>query len=429
MNPTLQPWKTAAIAAFALVCAATFLFVYTGTGARLPGMKGLDYRASFVTPDAGNLVPASDVRMAGVHIGEVAEVENQGGQAMIKIDLDPEAAPLHEGATFRVGERSVAGEATVNITDGKGAELPSGAEFEESAVEESVQLHDVLRSLDAPTRKSVKQLVRSLGSSVGASEKELSQILAGFGDLGREGATAVDAIAAQSEDLEKLTGQTTRVLRALNHSEGQIGRLVRSTKKISSSTAGQSENLSESVRRLPNVLTHARSAVGRLEALGTDLHPVARELRKSAPHLTTALDELPATTRDLRGLLPDLDTLLGKAPKTLTKVPPVGEDVSAASPVLQTTMGDLNPMARYLRPYGRDVAAFFSNFRGVLEATDEGGHHYLRLFPRLGNEQVPNGVPLRLPTLLSWKNPYPAPGQADDFGPEKGRDFTRIHED
>lgn len=429
MNPSRQPWKTVAIAAFALVCAMTLVLIYTGTGARLPGMKTLDYKTAFRTPDAGNVVSASDVRMAGVHIGEVASVENKGAEgALIRLELDPEVAPLHQGVTFRVGERSLVGEGTVNVVDGDGAELSSGEVLPGSSVTESVQLHDVLRDLDKPTRKAVTKLVRSLGDSTGNSEEELSQVLAGFGDLGRQGTTAVEAIAAQSDDLEKLAAQGGQVMRALNASEGRLGRLVDSGRAITRATAGQAEGIRASIRQLPGVLTHARSAVNDLENLSQDLRPVAAELRKAAPYLTTALNELPATTRDLRAVLPEADTLLKRAPQTLKEVPTLSKDVSDAVPTLRTTVVDLNPMLAYLRPYGRDVAAFFSNFKGVLEATDEAGRHYLRLAPVLGNEQVPNGVPVRLPTVLTWKNPYPAPGTSDEPGPESGRSFTKVEE-
>lgn len=419
--------KTAVLAVFALGCAAGFLIMFVGTGLRLPFTEPRDYVVSFETDDAGNLAPASDVQVAGVSVGKVKTLTNGGPRgARIELELTPDAAPLHRGATVRVGERSLVGEGFVQIADGQGEELESGTQLPREAVKDSTQLHDVLRSLDPQTRDALSGLGRSLGDSTADSQQDLSKLMAGMGDLGREGHTAVDAISAQSADLTALASQTTDVLRALNSSEGQLDELVVGAERITSSTSAQSENIRSSVRQLPGVLDRAGTASVELQKLSAALTPVAGDLKVAAPHLTTALNELPATSKDLRGLLPPLNTALDQAPNTLDRVPAFADDVSAMVPTLRTTMSNLNPIVGYLQPYGRDLAGFFTNFGAIMDHTDEAGIAYLRLKPSVGNEQAPTGVPARLPTILSWKNPYPHPGQAENPGPN-GRGFDRIY--
>lgn len=419
--------KTAVLAVFALGCAAGFAFMFTGTGVRLPFTETRDYVVSFQTDDAGNLAPASDVQVAGVSVGKVKSLSNGGpAGARIELELTSDAAPLHDGATVRVGERSLVGEGFVQITDGRGKELDSGAQLPRESVKDSTQLHDVLRSLDPQTRDALSGLGRSLGDSTAGSRGDLSNLMAGMGNLGREGHTAVDAIAAQSADLTALANQTTDVMRALNTSEGQLDELVVGADRITSSTSAQSENIRASVRQLPGVLDSAGTASTELRKLSAALAPVAGDLKVAAPHLTTALNELPGTSKDLRGLLPPLNTALDRAPNTLDRVPSLAGDVSAMVPTLRTTMSNLNPMVGYLRPYGRDLAGFFTNFGAIMDHTDEAGIAYLRLEPAAGNEQAVTGVPVRLPTILSWKNPYPQPGQAENPGPD-GRGFERVY--
>ncbi|MFJ8812944.1 MlaD family protein [Amycolatopsis thermoflava] len=381
------------------------------------------YTLSFETGDIDNLIPVGDVNVAGVRVGRVEEVENRDGKAHVVVSLDPEAAPLHEGVTVRVGAKSLAGESYVDIKDGTGAELPSGAKLDDAAVEPAVQLRDVVASLDPATRDALGSVLRTSGAGTAGTREDVSNALTGLGALGREGYTAIDAIAGQSRDITALAQQTTTVLDALNTGQGQIGDLVRLAQKLTSATSGQQQSLTDTVRKLPGVLTTTQAATTKLRDLSTALGPVAQDLDQAAPALSTALQQLPATAQDLRGLLPDLNGTLQEAPATLDRLPVLAGDAAALVPQLRTTMSHLNPVLGYISPYGPELGAFFSNFGAMLNYTDEAGIHFFRLEPDLGGEGIVKGVPVPLPTILTNRNPYPAPGQS--LAPE-GRPFTRL---
>lgn len=429
MIPTAQPWKTAVLVVFALLCALMFGYLYSGTGAKVPFTTGDDFRFEFLTDDAGNLAKASDVRIAGVVVGEVEAIENRGDEgALVRVRLDEEVGALHDGAEVRVGERSLVGEGVVTIVDGDGDELDSGTALPSRSVAPSVQLHDVLRSLDAPTRKSLGRLVRSLGAGVQGRTDDVEQLFVAIGHLGRSGPDVVEAIAAQSEDLKHLVNTTSDVLRALNTSNGQLGELFDGADAVTRATAGQAASLRQVIEMLPSTLAHGREAFGSLGSLSADLRPVVRDLSRAAPYLTTALEQLPATATDLRGLLPSLDSTLNRAPATLSRVPTVATQVSDLVPDGRDILAHANPVLRYVAPYGRELAAFFTNFRGVLNWTDEAGINYLRLAPVLGNTALVSGVPVYTGEITHTENPYPAPNGLDNItGHQRG--FTRLHPD
>ncbi|MDX6231826.1 MAG: phospholipid/cholesterol/gamma-HCH transport system substrate-binding protein [Nocardioidaceae bacterium] len=419
--------KTLTLVVFTLSCLAIFAYLYSGTGARFPLFSDKPYTVSFTTTDTGNVIRESDVRMAGVKIGTVKSVDNLGAKgAEITLAINPDAGPVHEGVRFRVAERSLVGEGAVEVIDGKGKALPDGTESSVKAVDESVQLRDVIASLDEPTRVALRQTLRSLGEGTERRGNEVDQLFTALDSLGANGYTAVDALAAQSDDLKDLAREAGDVLQALSVSQGQLGALVEAADTVTTATAGQSDNIEASMNELPGVLRNARGAVVDLEALGEDLRPVARDLNKAAPSLTAALEQLPATSKDLRGLLPSLDSTLDRAPATLKRVPRFSDDTRDMVPTLRETLSQANPIVGYLSPYGRDMAAFFTNFANAMHATDEKGIHYIRLEPII-DEQSMTGVPLTLPSILSWKNPYPAPGQSVNPGPEGGREFTRLY--
>ncbi|MCQ4080813.1 MlaD family protein [Streptomyces sp. RB6PN25] len=415
--------KMLVLGVFSVLALVYLGYLFAKAGVSGP-FAGASYKVSFTTPDVNNLIPMGDVDMAGVRVGTVDSISHTNGMDKVVLNLDSGVAPLHQGATVRVGVKSLVGESYVAVNDGSGKVLATGSALPASAVKPAVQLSDVVRSLDPKTRTALGSLIRSLGTGTDGTKESVSQTMTGLGDIGTQGFTALDAISAQSKDLTTLAQQTTTILSALDEGEGQIGDLVKSAQQLTAATSGQQKNLSATVRSLPGVLSSTQTATQKLTTLSQSLAPVASDLNDAAPSLNTALQQLPQTTNDLRGLLPDLNGTLTEAPATLDRVPTLASDVNAVIPQLETTLSNLNPMLGYLEPYGPELGAFFSNFGAMMKYTDEAGIHYFRLEPDLGNEQIVKGVPIKLPNILVNDNPYPAPGQSDAA---TGRSFTKLY--
>ncbi|AEH09484.1 MULTISPECIES: MlaD family protein [Protofrankia] len=404
---------------------AILLYLSTGAGVRIPLISGKEYTAVAVFKDIDNLVTASRVQIAGVQVGQVREVTRQADGMRVKFSVDDKAAPLHEGVAVRLGERSLVGEGYLDVTDGKGKELRSGATIPEDGVKPSVQLGDILASLDTDTRDELGSLVRSLGQGTDGPQQDVSGILDGLGDLGREGHTALDAIASQSEDLKALAQETSTVLRALDTGQGQIATLVSNVDQLTQATAGQQQAIEDVLRQAPGVLDSAKTASGTLTKLSGALAPVAADLKTASPLLTDALEQLPATSADLHGLLPPLSGTLDLAPDTLNRVPTLGTDVRNVIPPVRTALRDVNPMLAFIKPYGPELSAFFANFNAIMQYTDESGAHYVRLTPLVNTYSVQTPVPYE---VLTYTNPYPAPGTGAKPGPFSGP-YPRVERD
>ncbi len=397
---------------------AIFAYLFSGTGLRVPLLQAEPYHLAVDVADVDNLVTVGKVRVAGVQVGEIEQVTpREGKKARVVFAVDPSAAPLHEGATVRIGERSLVGETHLEITDGTGPALASGTQLPGDAVQASTQLRDVLASLDEPTRASMSTAVNSLGAGTQGAHQDVSATMAGLGQLGREGHTATDAIAAQSQDLTALVKETGVLMETLDTQEGQIATMVGDADRLTQATSGQRRSIEDTMRRMPGVLATARDATGGLTEISHSLAPVASDLNAAAPGLDQALRQLPDTTRDVRGLLPSLSGVLDAAPPTLERVPRFSEDTRALSPAAVDMLREVNPMLGYLSPFGKDVAGLIVNFNDSLHYTDEAGYHYLRLQPRLNERSVETPVPFEVNT---YANPYPAPGAGLDVGPFAG---------
>jgi len=374
---------------FATGCAVFFGYLWVNSGGKLP-FSSSRYTLTATFPRVANLVPDSDVMISGVAVGKVAEIKNEGDRAHVTMELDQQY-PLHGGVTVQVRNKTLVEETFLQLTDGDGPVLDSGAVLPENAGKPAVGLNDVLASVDPSTRQALASTVRSLGASTKDSQDSISRALSGLGDLGREGQGALSALSAQSEDLQKLSGNAANLLAALDTRQGQIAQLVRDADTLTKTTADGGQDLQTVMRELPGVLDKAKSA-----------------------------------SDGLRGLLPSLNGVLDHAPDTLARVPVVVADAHQLLPTLNVALGDVNPMLSYLQPYGHDVAAMFTNMGQALSRGDDNGTA-LRTFIIL-NEESLRGNPLNLNNIppLDKSNPYPAPGQSANPGPYQGGTYPRV---
>ncbi|AJE87260.1 virulence factor Mce family protein [Streptomyces albus] len=414
------------LVAFTVVCAMIFGYLWTHSGGSLPVITKKGYRIKLDIPKVSNLVENSDVMVAGVPIGKVAAIDVEGQQARVTMQLD-DHAPLHGGAKIQVREKTLISETFLQVTDGKGKALPNGATLPSGSAAPAVEVDDILASLDPSTRKALGSSLRSLGMATDGTSRSISQALAGLGQLGNEGKTALDALAAQSDDLRRLTGNTAVLLAALNTRRGQISQLVSDGNSLASATAGNAGAVRQVVRQLPGTLDSAKTASGDITELSAALKPVAKDLRKTAPSLNAALRQLPPVASSLRALLPTLNSVLNKAPGTLTRVPTVATDLNRLLPSLEQDLLQVNPMLSYLRPYGQDISHLFVNWGASLSTGDSDGT-ILRLLPVLSGQMV-TGLPITTNKgPFNQRNPYPAPGGAQDPNPFTG-EYPRVEKE
>jgi phospholipid/cholesterol/gamma-HCH transport system substrate-binding protein len=424
-TPLKVPNSVLGVLAIIGLCIAGFVFLWTQAGGGGPTFSR-PYTVSFATNDVKNLAPLGDVRIAGVKVGHVTSEKVVAAQAHVTLRIDPDVAPLHRGATVRVGLKSMIGQQFVEIVDGTGAVLHSGSVIPPDQVVAAVDIDELYGTFDAKTRKALAGTLTSLGPTVEHRQVEIAQLADGFSSLGAEGYTAVDAIAAQSGDLRRLLASLTQVIAALDTGRGQIADVVTQAQTIAAAAQSQRADLEESVRLLPEVMSNANDTMDSIDGLNHDLKPVTKDLRKAAPSLNVALEQLPPASKALKELVPPLDQALATARPTLQHVPPTSETLRTFVPVLDSLLRDVNPMVAYVEPYGTDVGAFFGNFGAAIDRPVENGIKPMHL-AAVVNPAAVRGIPFPTGNLLPQVtyNPYPGALKADSTKQWTGQ-YPRI---
>lgn len=421
--------RTVVLLVFSGLCLGAVGYLWTNSGGRIPLVSDRGYRVVVSFDDVDNLVEGSDVRQAGVKIGKVVSTSASGDRALVTLQLSRASAPLHQGVTVGVHNKSLIEETYLDVRDGTGPALADGAALPPDAGRSGVQVDDVLASLDAPTRDRLGSLLRSSAGATEGRREDIGRALTGLGSVGREGTDGLTALAAQSAELRRLVSGGGRLVDALDTQQGRIASLVTDSERIFRATATGRDDLAEVMRKLPPLLAAARDADGSLTALAGDLRPVAADLRTAAPDLSAALRELPGTTRDLRGLLPDLDGALRRAPDTLDRVPALADDLDGFTPALSDDLRDLNPALTFLAPYRKDLAAFFTNFSASVGPDDGNDRIFRILF--LFNEQTVNSPVNSNVGPLDKRNSIPKPGTGAVPNPHGDAEqaYPRVHRD
>lgn len=264
-----------------------------------------------VFDDAAGLgVVGGEVRMAGVPVGRIAEVRRVGDDALIELELEPQAGTIHADATAELRPRiAFEGTAFVELRAGSSASPPLGdSAIPREQTRNYVALDEALRFARPATRDAIAGTVRDLGAGLnGEGRAGLQGTLRAAPQLTRD--LAVGARAArgpEGRELERALKGLATTTDALARNERDLVPLMRgAAATFAALDADGGLALDATLRELAPALTELDSGGRALDQLVAQLQPLAVELRPGLRALTPALDRLAPVLRDARPVLAD----------------------------------------------------------------------------------------------------------------------------
>ena len=357
-NPS-HPQRVSNVAAGLLAIVVTFCAGWLAfKGA--PWSDAWELRA--VVRQANELGPRSPVRVAGVEVGKVKEVERgDGDTSVLTLALEDSALPIHEDATLEVRPRIfLEGNFFVDLKPGSPGSpvVEEGHTLPVAQTAAPVQLDQILSTLQKDTRDNLKHLLTALGEGFAdGGAQSLNEAWEPADEAFTQGALAAEAMRGfEADDLPgflEAGGRTAAALARARRLPDLIEGLNRSARALASRRA----QLSASLPELDRLLAEADPALDAFNAAfpptralvrdarpGVQAAPLTLELaipvleqarRLVAPaELPALLDELDPAVRSLARLEPDLTELLGD-------VTPVTECLRLnALPTLRTPIDD-----------------------------------------------------------------------------------------
>ncbi len=336
MNPNHRKrLSNAQIGLIAIVL--TFIGFYLAFTKTIP-FAGHGYQLKAVFQDAQNIRAKSPVRISGVDVGQVSDVQhltdaNGNGEdaAVVTMDLKDTALPVRQDATLQLRPRLfLEGNLFVDLHPGSPSapELHSGSVVPEQQTSNSVQFDQVLTSLQAPVRQDLQIFLKEFG---GALDKYGGA--KGFQESFRTSPAAYEYTAQVNQallgtepgDLAGFVSNLDVVARELDANSAHLQGLITNLNTVSGDFAAHQASLRDAIVQLPQVLAVGRPALLKLNQDFPALRAFSREALPGVRSANQALDyanpwigqlrqlvsqpELRGLVDDLRPTVPDLAAL------------------------------------------------------------------------------------------------------------------------
>jgi virulence factor Mce-like protein len=397
------------------------------------------YDISVVVPNAHQLVAGNDVRMGGVRVGRVDSIDpiaEKNGRVNAKLDLslDTVAEPVPVDSTIVVRSQSALGLKYLEINKGSsrrgyrvGATIPIS-----HARPETVDLDQVLRMFNTPTRLAIRRNLLELGDTLAGRGADLNTALGQLQPLLRRLTPVMRTLAsprtnlagffrglaATTSELAPVAETQARLFASLDVTFGALARVARPF--IQETISKTPPTLDQANRSLPVI----RPFLANSATLFADLRPGVHALVQTAPTLSHAVAiGIPALRRS-----PQLNQQL---PPTAESLLAFSRDAGARRGIHRLTKSNktLGPLLGFATP-AQSVCNYatllFRNAASSLSEGDSQGtwQRFLLMQPPFGpnNEGSPASKPANgggpNPTANHLhSNPYPntaAPGQTHE---------------
>src|SRR3954452_9658879 len=293
----------------------TFIGFYLAFTKTIP-FAGHGYQLKAIVQDAENIRAKSPVRISGVDVGEVSDVQhvtdaNGNGQdaAVVTMDIKDTALPIRQDATLQLRPRLfLEGNLFVDLHPGSpsAAELHSGSGIPEQQTSSSIQFDEVLTSLQAPVRQNLQVFLKEFG---GALDKYGGA--KGFQESFRTSPAAYEyssqvnqaLLGTQPGDLAGFVSNLDVVARELNANSTDLQGLITNFNTVSGDFAAHQASLRDAIVELPKALAVGRPALFKLNQDFPALRAFAREALPGVKASNQALDYANPWIGQLRQLI------------------------------------------------------------------------------------------------------------------------------
>jgi phospholipid/cholesterol/gamma-HCH transport system substrate-binding protein len=306
------------------------------------------YTVTAMFKSANNIKPNSFVRIAGVNVGKVTDVQllHPGDPAAaVTMRLDSKALPLHEDATFKVRPRIfLEGNFFVDVQPGtpSAPTIGDGHTFPVNQTSAPVQLDQVLGALPSATRKDLQSLLRELSGGLGhGGAAGYRNSIRYWAPAYKNGAELSDAtLGEQEHDLSGYIANSAVVAKALDRSPAQLQSLIADLNTTAHALGVKDTQLQAAIAELPRTLAAGLPA---LKELNDSFPAVRRFVRSFDPAVKSSGPAIDATLpftdqlrqlvqpRELRGLTGDLRPTVPALARLNNTTVPLYQQVSLAS--------------------------------------------------------------------------------------------------
>jgi phospholipid/cholesterol/gamma-HCH transport system substrate-binding protein len=396
MNPRAPSLPRVLVAVgFALSCFALLLFLWIAFGGPAP-LQPTSYRFTADFPEAATLAEEADVRVSGVTVGAVKQLElpPEGNATRATIEVEPEFAPIAEDVRAILRQKTLLGETYIEITPSFGLEdpeaapvslgaqggasdaqasraepIPEGGHLDATQVRDTTQIDDIFNALDEQTRESFQRWQANAATAIDGRGLDLNDALGNLGPFIGDASDVVEVLHEQRRSLKGLVRDTGEVFAALTERDQELAGAITGSNATFGALADQERALAETFQVLPTFERELRATLVRLDRFRANAHPLVRNLIPVARDVSPTLRSVRRLSPPLERLFRDVDVLITASRRGL---PALRGTLDGLGPVLDSLdpfLANLDPVVRYLSADRDTLVDFLSQPPAALAGT------------------------------------------------------------
>jgi phospholipid/cholesterol/gamma-HCH transport system substrate-binding protein len=315
--------------------------------------------AQAVTPGQGQ-----SVRVAGVQVGKITQVELKNGIAVVTMELDPKwqnKLQIKSDATALLRPRTGLKDMFVELDPGgTGRTLKNNDTIPVQNTAPDIDPDEILSAFDTDTRAYLQLLINGAGKGLKGHGTDLNKTFKALGPTYQDLARVSAAIATRRVQLKRLIHNYGDLTNTLADTDGSIRRLVNSSDAVFRAFASQDTNISSAVSKLPSTLRQTQSTLTKVDAYGHVLGPAINSLRAPFRELDVANHAVLPFVREAEPIVrTKIRPFVQLARPYVRNLRPAAIDLAKATPDLVSSFHELNRffnMAGH-NPNGREPLA------------------------------------------------------------------------
>jgi phospholipid/cholesterol/gamma-HCH transport system substrate-binding protein len=373
--------------------------------------RPFELKAEFETAQAVVPGQGQTIRVAGVRVGDVEEVDVEDGVGVVTFVIDREFLPIYKDATILMRPTTGLKDMFFELDPGTNSEPQSDEdEYQEgdtipvANTAPDVNLDEILSALDSDTQAYLRLLLIGAGKGLDGRDKELGDLLGSIGPINRDLAELNRLVAARRDNLARLIHNFNLLSTRVGQAEGDLTELVAASNGALGAIAEQDPNVRRAVSLLPGTLEQATRTLNATARLGEVLGPAFDDLRPFARNL----DELNGSTRDLalaatpvledeirpfvrsaRKPIPDLRKAAGRFSDATPRLTTVGKKINRLANMAAYNPNGAEPVGTPDRDEGYLYWAGWLGHNGnTVFSAGDGNGFYRRIYFTVGCDQL-----------------------------------------
>lgn len=378
--------------------AAVLLLVVAVTAVASGGDdNGGKYRVRVIFDSAAFVIPGSNVKVAGVVVGTVGDVElTDKNQAAVTIEItDPGYQDFRTDATCRVGLQSLIGEQFIECKPTQPRE--DGAEPAPllSKIQDGPGKGDYLLPVDrtsvpvgpdllgnimrVPEQDRFRLILNEFGAAAAGNGQALREAIQRANPTLKYANEFVEILAQQNKLIDRLTVQSDEILEPMAQKRKDLAGFVRTAGETAAATAEEGDALEANFQKLPAFLRELKPATERISALADQVGPSVANLSAQAPALNQAITGLGPFIKASGPAVKTLGDAAERGQQTFPRIAPLVDRLGQLANNLEPVTRNLSDLGVSFDQTGgiENLVRLVYYYTGAMNGKD-GTSHYLR---------------------------------------------------